>query len=268
MSDKFSLKWNDFQSNVTKSFEAFRNEGHLHDVTLVSDDQNQVSAHKLVLSASSEYFNNIFKNNKVSNPFLCLEGVSLTDLNNILDYIYFGRIQIYQDDLDRFLSIAQRFKIEGLLGAEADNIKEEENLVDSFDLPLPKKQQLHQPKRKKEKMPDNTFDSINIPIQSHQPKRKKEIMPENTFDSADIPIQKMDSAYLNEIEEKLLEHIEENSDKTWSCKICNKIQPSKGNMKLHVETHMEGLSFPCNICGKQYRSRNVLRYHKSMKKHQ
>ena len=122
MSDKFSLKWNDFQSNVTKSFEAFRNEGHLHDVTLVSDDQNQVSAHKLVLSASSEYFNNIFKNNKVSNPFLCLEGVSLTDLNNILDYIYHGEIQIYQDNLDQFLSIAKRFKIEGLHGA--DNIKE------------------------------------------------------------------------------------------------------------------------------------------------
>ena len=64
MSEKFSLKWNDFQSNVTKSIGAFRNEGHLHDIKLVCDDQNQVSAHKLVLSASSEYFNNIFKNNQ------------------------------------------------------------------------------------------------------------------------------------------------------------------------------------------------------------
>ena len=75
MSEKFCLKWNDFQSNVTKSFEAFRNDEHLHDVTLVSDDQNQATAHKIVLSASSEYFNNIFKKNKISNPFLCLEGL-------------------------------------------------------------------------------------------------------------------------------------------------------------------------------------------------
>ena len=219
MSEKFCLKWNDFQSNVTKSFEAFRNDEHLHDVTLVSDDQNQATAHKIVLSASSEYFNNIFKKNKISNPFLCLEGLSLTDLNNILDYIYYGEIQIYQEDLDRFLSMAQRFKIKGLVGA--DEVKKEEN---------------------------------------------SEMLPDNTFNSVDNPIQKIDTTDLTEIDEKLFENMEENSDRTWSCKICSKILPVRNNMKLHVETHVEGLSFPCNICGKIYRSRNVLRNHKAMKK--
>ena len=221
MSEKFCLKWNDFQSNVTKSFEAFRNDEHLHDVTLVSDDQNQATAHKIVLSASSEYFNNIFNKNKISNPFLCLEGLSLRDLNNILDYIYYGEIQIYQEDLDRFLSMAQRFKIKGLVGA--DEVKKEEN---------------------------------------------SEMLPDNTFNSVDNPIQKIDTTDLTEIDEKLFENMEENSDRTWSCKICSKILPVRNNMKLHVETHVEGLSFPCNICGKIYRSRNVLRNHKAMKKHQ
>ena len=221
MSEKFCLKWNDFQSNVTKSFEAFRNDEHLHDVTLVSDDQNQATAHKIILSASSEYFNNIFNKNKISNPFLCLEGLSLRDLNNILDYIYYGEIQIYQEDLDRFLSMAQRFKIKGLVGA--DEVKKEEN---------------------------------------------SEMLPDNTFNSVDNPIQKIDTTDLTEIDEKLFENMEENSDRTWSCKICSKILPVRNNMKLHVETHVEGLSFPCNICGKVYRSRNVLRNHKAMKKHQ
>ena len=221
MSEKFCLKWNDFQSNVTKSFEAFRNDEHLHDVTLVSDDQNQATAHKIILSASSEYFNNIFNKNKISNPFLCLEGLSLRDLNNILDYIYYGEIQIYQEDLDRFLSMAQRFKIKGLVGA--DEVKKEEN---------------------------------------------SEMLPDNTFNSVDNPIQKIDTTDLTEIDEKLFENMEENSDRTWSCKICSKILPVRNNMKLHVETHVEGLSFPCNICGKIYRSRNVLRNHKAMKKHQ
>ena len=49
MSEKFSLKWNDFHSNVSKSFSLLRNEDYLHDVTLVSDDHKKVSAHKLVL---------------------------------------------------------------------------------------------------------------------------------------------------------------------------------------------------------------------------
>ena len=116
MTEKYCLKWNDFHSNIGKSFKSLRYEDDLFDVTLVSDDHSQVSAHKLVLSACSEYFKSIFKNNKHSHPLLCLEGVSLQDLNNVLDYIYNGEIKIYQDNLDRFLNVAQRFKLEGLIG--------------------------------------------------------------------------------------------------------------------------------------------------------
>ena len=55
MSEKFCLKWNDFLSNVSKSFSLLRNEDYLHDVTIVSDDNEQIAAHKLVLSTCSEY---------------------------------------------------------------------------------------------------------------------------------------------------------------------------------------------------------------------
>ena len=98
MDEKFCLKWNDFDSNVSKSFGLLRNEGYLHDVTLVGDDNKQVSAHKLVLSASSEYFKNIFKNNnKHAHPLICLDGIVSEDLGNIMDYIYNGEVKICQD---------------------------------------------------------------------------------------------------------------------------------------------------------------------------
>ena len=56
MAEKISLKWNDFYFNVSKSFRELRHEEYLQDVTLVSDDNTQISAHKLVLSACSEHF--------------------------------------------------------------------------------------------------------------------------------------------------------------------------------------------------------------------
>ena len=118
MSEKFSLKWNDFNSNVSKSFSKLRNEEYLHDVTLVGDDHTQMSAHKLVLSAGSEYFKEVFKRNKHSNTLMCLEGLSRKDLENVLDYIYNGEVHIFQEEFDRFLSVAQRFKLEGLLESE------------------------------------------------------------------------------------------------------------------------------------------------------
>ena len=63
MAEKFSLKWNDFSSNASKTFGLLRNEEFLQDVTLVAEDSTQIKAHKLVLSSCSEYFKNIFRNN-------------------------------------------------------------------------------------------------------------------------------------------------------------------------------------------------------------
>ena len=123
MAEKFCLKWNDFNSNITKSFGLFRNEAYLHDVTLVSDDHTNVSAHKFVLSACSEYFRDIFKNNLHSHPLLCLDGISTEDLRNIMDYMYNGEVNIFQDKLERFLVVAQRLKLEGLNGGDTNEKK-------------------------------------------------------------------------------------------------------------------------------------------------
>ena len=40
------------------------------------------------------------------------------ELTNVLDYIYNGELQIYQENLERFLEIAARFQLEGLIGGE------------------------------------------------------------------------------------------------------------------------------------------------------
>ena len=61
MDQKFSFKWNDFQTNISRSFSKLRAQRDFYDVTLVSDDQQQIAAHKLVLSACSVYFEKILR---------------------------------------------------------------------------------------------------------------------------------------------------------------------------------------------------------------
>ena len=240
-SEKFCLKWNDFHSNVSKSFSLLRNENYLHDVTLVSDDEKQMSAHKLVLSACSEYFKNIFKKHKSpssSNMLICLTGVSSNYLENILEYMYNGEVQIYQNDLDPFLEIAQKLKLAGLISEE----KIEEELPEYREIEIP------------EPVKTNTSRKVFLKEENESSDKIVKLNSENIM---------INSNDLDEIDEQLFHHMEKIGSAKYECKICNKVIPHKTKMKLHIEKHMDGLSFPCELCGKTFRSRNSFNMHKS-----
>ena len=54
-------------------------------------------------------------------------------------------------------------------------------------------------------------------------------------------------------------------DEGWKCKECGKTGATKGQIGLHVEIHIDGLSFPCNICFVDFNGRNALAKHKQQK---
>ena len=48
MLEKLCLKWNDFQKNINTAVESLRGNSDFADVTLVSEDGQQVAAHKVI----------------------------------------------------------------------------------------------------------------------------------------------------------------------------------------------------------------------------
>merc|ERR1712133_335577 len=63
---------------------------------------------------------------------------------------------------------------------------------------------------------------------------------------------------LENLNEKLNEYMEKCQSGGYKCKLCGKmsgLKNAKQNMTFHVETHIEGLSFTCQICQKSFRSR-------------
>ena len=228
--EKFNLKWNDFQINVTKSFSSLRKEKDFFDVTLVSDDEQHVSAHKVVLSASSEFFKNILRKAQHSSPMIYLSGVSSKDLSAVMDYIYQGEVQLFQEELDNFLETAQKLKIDGLIGssdAETDSkeqmfVDEKIEAVDCFE--------------------DNNIIAANPRTPRVNPVKTLSVNNSNVDAKAAV--------------DQLIEKVEEG----WRCKPCGKISKSS-DIRRHAEIHIEGLSFECNSCNKTYRSRNILRDH-------
>ena len=73
-SEKYCLKWNEFEENIRNTFKTFRSEGKLFYVTLASDDGHQIQAHKMISSAGSDFFRNIFSQCNQNNMLVYLKG--------------------------------------------------------------------------------------------------------------------------------------------------------------------------------------------------
>ena len=57
--EKFFLKWNDFQQNISKAFGSLREDIDFSDVTLLCEDDQHIEAHRVILTASSSLFQNL-----------------------------------------------------------------------------------------------------------------------------------------------------------------------------------------------------------------
>jgi len=53
-------------------------------------------------------------------------------------------------------------------------------------------------------------------------------------------------------------------DDHWQCTVCHKTTKQKGDIKRHIEGHIEGISHSCKSCGKSYKTSASLVVHKSM----
>ena len=108
------VSWSEFLSSVPKLLNSHRIEDRFTDVTLISDDNEQFKAHKLVLSSGSKFFDKILGDISHSHPVIFLDSVYSGDLNNVLEYIYNGEIMVQEADLHKFLKLATRLKCPGL----------------------------------------------------------------------------------------------------------------------------------------------------------
>ena len=231
-------------TNTSKAFGLLRNEDFLQDVTLVGEDNHQVAAHKLVLSACSDYFKTIFKTNKHNHPLLCLEGMSSSDISNILDYMYHGEVKIFQDDLDRFLAIAQRFKLKGLLGGD-----------DQLDEEIPNGHIQSKPRPAQ-----NTKINHVVQPKVNHVNNTRDLA--TTAEEENIKMAMTAEENLN-LDDKIHQYVVKTDDGLFQCQLCGKSAKQKIQIKYHIEAkHLEGIEIPCPMCGKIFGSRNSLAFHK------
>ena len=184
-----------------------------------------------------------------------MRGLKAKEMTAVVDFIYNGEVNIFQEDLDGFLALADELELQGLTGSD----EQRQEVVKPI-----------------EKTPKQTFSS-KMNETSEQQYKTDEDEPINCNESivsweqhaivsiedrkmALIPVQKIENIAAQI--ESMIEPVHGEEFK-WKCKVCGKGFKVKRDMARHVETHIEGMSYPCNQCGKISRSSHALITHVS-----
>ena len=240
MSEKLCLQWNDFNDNVKTAFGNLREDIDFTDVTLACEDGRQVQVHKVILAASSPFFQNILKRNQHPHPLIYMRGLKSEDLVAIVDFLYCGEANVFQDNLDSFLVIAEELQLKGLMGKNYEDISKDETVA--------------------LKENRSTF-KIDLKVDGGQ-------IPTNVVEKMDRTIT-VTSGDEDKFVERVKSLIEKTQNRTrngmgylYLCKVCGK-EGQSIHVQNHIEAnHMEGLSIPCNLCDKTAKSRHGLAQHK------
>ena len=250
MSEKLCLKWNEWKEAVNSAFGTWRNDKELTDVTLVCEDGQHLEAHKVILASSSPFFQKILQNSKHPHPLIYLRGFRTKDLLSILDFLYFGEANVYQEDLDSFLAIAEVIQLTGQ--TSTDLVEEREKVI----------------QRRNDESKQHKKRQLNQEPEANAPNTK----------STTVAVASEISADLQALDEKVKSMMEKGQKMFPSgkqaegtpkqevsriCKVCGK-EGLATWIRNHIEAnHLEGICIHCDLCDKTFSSRNTLSTHKS-----
>ena len=159
-------------------------------------------------------------------PMIYLSGVEYKELNKLIEYIYHGEINILKEDLDKFLGVAEKLKIDGLISGENYHIEETcENDQDETNVT------------------NSTKSDDNLYEQEIGKSYKEDI----------VKAAQASESIIYEEAKRAADEVVIKVGSTWKCKACDKTMRRECDMRAHAETHIGGLSFTCNDCGVSFR---------------
>ena len=255
MTGKLNIKCNDFQENTCATFGSLREDKDFADVTLACEDGQQVETHRVILAASSPFFQNLLKRNQHPHPLIFMRNVSSENLEAIVDFLYFGEASVLEQSLDSFLAISQELQLKGLSGGEN----------------LEKDQKENQEKDQKQIDKESPHSKPKIRLDNIKEELHVEDVTEEGFEYEVVdPISNVSedlSGYgeedIKSMMEKGLKMISNGREKlihSSKCKICGK--EGRGNViKRHIRANHLGNT--CNLCGKKFTSRDEREKHET-----
>ena len=272
---RFNLKWDECQNNFTTSVKSFWTNENFTDVTLISDDEEMIRAHRLVLSSNSEFFKAVLMKSTQPNLVLYMSGISQENLNYLLSYIYDGEVQMDQDKIESFLVVAKKLKVCGLVDAEIANENDNiERWLKKFDKKCEKYEKIINNSIGDDESGINKIHTLKIEQVVNTAEDYNEMSEIVTHDVEEI------TEVEDVIEEELIEvdnsvevpefvdvnsrepGVHKNKQGFWQCNICEYYNKIKKFVDSHATKHQpQKNGFYCNKCQIPYANKTDLKRH-------
>ena len=256
--EKYKLSWNTYSDHLREMMKEMMTSDIYTDVTLVCDDKKQLKAHRNILSACSPVFKDILQvDTRNIQPMIYLRGIEHSEMESILQFIYFGEASFYECRLDELLLVAKSLGVRELsdfvrpelhLNIEKSKTQNEDH--ETPDEVYPEKENLGKCRDQQMIEQHMSDDSVQQNIKQEQ---ELEALKDSNVRHQEVSREETIEQFSNETKDHSLVH--------YICSLCDKQFKSDISLRIHIQSVHEGLGYKCNQCDMNLTSKYVLRRH-------
>ena len=235
--EKYTLTWNSYSDHLREALTEMMTSGEFADVTLVTDDKQQIRAHRNILSGCSPVFKSILQiDSNSTNPVIYLRGIQHSEMESIMQFIYLGEAKFNEERMSEFLMVSKNLEIKYLsTGLEMNDQTPSDESVEH----------------------DNNIADENIDLD----------------EGTTYPFNEDGGEYVVESQVSTKSEIQNKSsnkrattellsdDGKLKCQECERIFNSQPALRYHTKSKHEGVKYACNHCDYQATAKSALTIH-------
>jgi len=252
--EMFALSFKDFDNKAIKFKRKLINDTNFTDVTLACDDNGKLEAHKVILGSSSPILKQILVGNHHQHPLIYLRKVKFSCLQSLIQFMYLGKTEVAQTELQDFLNLGKELEIQGL-NENTPGISTDEN--NSFVVP----------EGAREIDFKGTCESPSEVIEIEMgDKESKEISVKDEYENSTEIVQieptlLPETVDLNGFTYSECNSTLENDGNGFICNECGKSFTQSANLWQHKMSAHMGVRHPCDYCEYKSTTKSNLKRH-------